>query len=91
MNILDERYVKITLNGETFFRVVSDDGDLGERLDEDELNNLILDTVYSEIIEDEFLINLEQVNAIIEATPNIYDRRILQNFYKYVIRLDGVE
>ena len=91
MNILDQRYVKITLNGETFFRVVSDDGELGERMDEDELNNLILDTVYSEIIEEEFLINLEQVNTIIQATPNIYDRQILQNFYKYVIRLDGVE
>lgn len=91
MNILDERYVKITLNGETFFRVVSDNGDLGERMDEDELNNLILDAVYSEIIEDEFLLNLEQVNTIIEATPNIYDRKILQNFYKYVIRLDDVE
>ena len=57
MSIFDERYVKVTLNGETFFRVVRIDGDLGERIDQDELNNLILDAVYSEIVEDEFAIN----------------------------------
>ena len=91
MNIFDERFVKVTLNGETFFRVVDIDGNLGERMDEDELNNLILDAVYSEIVEDEFAINLEQVNTIIQAIPNIFDRQILQNFYNYAVRVDGVE
>lgn len=91
MNIFDERFVKVTLNGETFFRVVDIDGNLGERMDEDELNNLILDAVYSEIVEAEFAINLEQVNTIIQAMPNIFDRQILQNFYNYAVRVDGVE
>lgn len=91
MNIFDERFVKVTLNGETFFRVVDIDGNLGERMDEDELNNLILDAVYSEIVEAEFAINLEQLNTIIQAMPNIFDRQILQNFYNYAVRVDGVE
>lgn len=91
MNIFDERFVKVTLNGETFFRVVDIDGNLGERMDEDELNNLILDAVYSDIIEEEYMVNLQQVNTIIQATPNIFDRQILQNFYNYAVRVDGVE
>ena len=91
MNIFDERFVKVTLNGETFFRVVDIDGNLGERMAEDEFNNMILDAVYSEIIEEEYMVNLQQVNTIIQAIPNIFDRQILQNFYNYVVRVDGVE
>lgn len=91
MNILDERFVKVTLNGETFFRIVGKDGDLGESLQEDELDNLILDAVYSKIVEDTFAINLAQVNAIIHTMPNANDRQILLNFYNYAVRVDSVE
>lgn len=91
MNILEERFVKVTLNGETFFRVVNSDGELGERMDEDELNNVILDAVYSEIVEEEYMIDLAQVNTVIQCVPNIYDRQILQNFYNYAVRVDSVD
>lgn len=91
MSIFDKRYVKVTINQETYFREVGIDDELGERMAEDEFNNMILDAVYSEIIEEEYMVNLQQVNTIIQATPNIFDRQILQNFYNYVVRLDGVE
>ena len=91
MSILDKRYVKVTMNQETYFREVGMDDELGERMAEDEFNNMILDAVYNEIIEEEYMVNLQQVNTIIQATPNIFDRQILQNFYNYVVRVDGVE
>ena len=91
MSIFDKRYVKVTINQETYFREVGIDDELGERMAEDEFNNLILDAVYSDIIEEEYMVNLQQVNTIIQATPNIFDRQILQNFYNYVVRVDGVE
>lgn len=91
MSIFDKRYVKVTINQETYFREVGFDDELGERMAEDEFNNMILDAVYSDIIEKEYMVNLQQVNTIIQATPNIFDRQILQNFYNYVVRVDGVE
>lgn len=91
MSIFDKRYVKVTINQETYFREVGMDDELGERMAEDEFNNMILDAVYSDIIEEEYMVNLQQVNTIIQATPNIFDRQILQNFYNYVVRVDGVE
>ena len=91
MSIFDKRYVKVTINQETYFREVGMDDELGERMAEDEFNNMILDAMYSEIIEEEYMVNLQQVNTIIQATPNIFDRQILQNFYNYVVRVDGVE
>ena len=91
MSIFDKRYVKVTINQETYFREVGFDDELGERMAEDEFNNMILDAVYSDIIEEEYMVNLQQVNTIIQATPNIFDRQILQNFYNYVVRIDGVE
>ena len=91
MSIFDKRYVKVTINQETYFREVGFDDELGERMAEDEFNNMILDAVYSDIIEEEYMVNLQQVNTIIQATPNIFDRQILQNFYNYVVRVDGVE
>ena len=91
MSILDKRYVKVTINQETYFREVGFDDELGDRMAEDEFNNMILDAVYSDIIEEEYMVNLQQVNTIIQATPNIFDRQILQNFYNYVVRVDGVQ
>ena len=91
MSIFDKRYVKVTINQETYFREVGMDDELGERMAGDEFNNMILDAVHSEIIEEEYMVNLQQVNTIIQATPNIFDRQILQNFYNYVVRVDGVE
>ena len=91
MSIFYKRYVKVTINQETYFREVGMDDELGERMAEDEFNNMILDAVYSDIIEEEYMVNLQQVNTIIQATPNIFDRQILQNFYNYVVRVDGVE
>ena len=91
MSIFDKRYVKVTINQETYFREVGFDDELCERMAEDEFNNMILDAVYSDIIEEEYMVNLQQVNTIIQATPNIFDRQILQNFYNYVVRVDGVE
>ena len=91
MSIFNKRYVKVTINQETYFREVGMDDELGERMAEDEFNNMILDAVFSEIIEEEYMVNLQQVNTIIQATPNIFDRQILQNFYNYVVRVDGVE
>lgn len=91
MSIFDKRYVKVTINQETYFREVGFDDELGERMAEDEFNNMLLDAVYSEIIEEEYMVNLQQVNTIIQATPNIFDRQILQNFYNYAVRVDGVE
>ena len=91
MSIFDKRYVKIIINQETYFREVGMDDELGERMAEDEFNNMILDAVYSDIIEEEYMVNLQKVNTIIQATPNIFDRQILQNFYNYAVRVDGVE
>ena len=91
MSIFDKRYVRVTINQETYFREVGMDDELGERMAEDEFNNMILDEVYSDIIEEEYMVNLQQVNTIIQATPNIFDRQILQNFYNYAVRVDGVE
>lgn len=91
MSIFDKRYVKVTINQETYFREVGMDDELGERMAEDEFNNMILEAVYSDIIEEEYMVNLQQVNTIIQATPNIFDRQILQNFYNYAVRVDGVE
>ena len=91
MRLFDKRYVKVTINQETYFREVGMDDELGERMAEDEFNNMILDAVYSEIIEEEYMVNLQQVNTIIQAIPNIFDRQILRNFYNYAVRVDGVE
>ena len=90
MSIFDKRYVKVTINQETYFREVGMDDELGERMAEDEFNNMILDAVYSEIIEEEYMVNLQQVNTIIQTIPNVFDRQILQNFYNYAVRVDGV-
>lgn len=91
MSIFDKRYVKVTINQETYFREVGMDDELGERMAEDEFNNLILDAVYSDIIEEEYMVNLQQVKTIIETIPNVFDRQILQNFYNYAVRIDGEE
>ena len=91
MSIFDKRYVKVTINQETYFREVGIDDELGERMAEDEFNNMILDAVYSDIIEEEYMVNLQQVNAIIQTIPNVFDRQILQNFYNYAVRIDGEE
>lgn len=73
MSIFDKGYVKVTINQETYFREVSMNDELGERMAEDEFNNLILDTVYSDIIEGEYMMNLAQVKTIIEGIPNVFD------------------
>ena len=91
MSIFDKRYVKVTLNQETYFREVGIDDELGERMAEDEFNNLILDAVYSDIIEEEYMVDLAQVKTIIEGIPNVFDRQILKNFYNYAVRIDGEE
>ena len=91
MNIFDKRYVIVTINQETYFREVGKDDELGVRMAEDEFNNMILDAVYNEIIEEEFMVNFQQVNTIIQTIPNVLDRQILQNFYNYAVRVDGVE
>ncbi|AWE06343.1 hypothetical protein DCE79_02610 [Lysinibacillus sp. 2017] len=91
MSILNERYVRVTINNETYFREIGVDDVLGERMAEDEFNNLILDAVYSDIIEEEYMVNLQQVNTIIQTIPNVFDRQILQNFYNYAVRIDGEE
>ncbi|WP_342533890.1 hypothetical protein MHB40_03165 [Lysinibacillus sp. FSL K6-0057] len=91
MSIFDKRYVTVTINQETYFREVGMDDELGVRMAEDEFNNMILDAVYNEIIEEEFMVNFQQVNTIIQTIPNVLDRQILQNFYNYAVRVDGVE
>lgn len=68
MSIFDKRYVKVTINQETSFREVGFDDELGECMIEDEFNDMILDAVYSDIIEEECIVNLQQVNTIIQAT-----------------------
>lgn len=74
MSKLNERYVRVTINNETYFREIGVDDLLGERMVEDELNNMILDAVYSENIEEEYMVNLQQVNTIIQTIPNVFDR-----------------
>lgn len=60
---------------------------------ENEFSNMILDVVavYSDIIEEEYMVNLQMVNTIIQTMPNAFDRQILQNFYNYAVRIDGEE
>ena len=91
MSKLNERFVRITINNETYFRKIGVDDVLGERMAEDEFNNMILDAVYSDIIEEEYTVNLQMVNTIIQTIPNACDRQILQNFYNYTVRIDGEE
>lgn len=52
---------------------------VGERMAEDEFNNMSLDAVYSDIIEEEYMVNLQMMNTIIQTIPNAFDRQILQN------------
>ena len=89
MNIFEERYVRVVVNGETYYREIGDDNELGARITEDEFNTIILDTVYSDIVTDEFLVDLVQVKTIIDRMPNIHDRKIMNEFYQYVLRIDG--
>ena len=89
MNIFEERYVRVIVNGETYYREIGDDNELGARIAEDEFNTIILDAVYSDIVTDEFMIDLAQVKAIIDRMPNIHDRKMMNEFYQYVLRIDG--
>ncbi|WP_312505953.1 hypothetical protein [Lysinibacillus sp.] len=89
MSIFKKRYVRVIVNGETYYREVSDDNELGVRIAEDEFNTIILDTVYNDIVIDEFLVDLVQVQTIIDRMPNIHDRKIMNKFYQYVLRIDG--
>lgn len=89
MNVFEERYVRIIVNGETYYREIGDDNELGARIAEDEFNTIILDAVYSDIVTDEFLVDLVQVKTIIDRMPNIHDRKVLNEFYQYVLRIDG--
>lgn len=91
MSKFEERFVRVTINEETYFRKIGVDNVLGERLAEDEFNNMILDAVYSDIIEEEYMVNFQVVNTIIQTIPNAFDRQILQNFYNYAVRMDGEE
>ena len=89
MSIFDKRYVRVIFNGETYYREIGDDNELGARIKEDEFNTIVLDVVYSEIVTDEFMIDLAQVKVIIDRTSNIHDRKIMNEFYQYVLRIDG--
>ncbi|WP_419958137.1 hypothetical protein [Psychrobacillus psychrotolerans] len=91
MSKLNEGFVRVTINNETYFREIGVDDVLGERRAEDEFNNMILDAVYSDIIEEEYMVNLQIVNTIIQKMPNVFDDQILQNFYNYAARMDGEE
>ena len=88
MNVFEERYVRIIVNSETYYREIGKDNELGARIAEDEFNTIILDAVYSDMVTDEFLVDLVQVKTIIDRMPNIH-RKIMNEFYQYVLRIDG--
>ena len=78
MSVFDKRFVRVTINNETYFREVGTDNELGERMAEDEFNNLILEEVYSEIVDEEYMVNLVQIKTVIESMPNVFDRQLLK-------------
>ncbi|MGE7982961.1 hypothetical protein [Solibacillus sp. NPDC093137] len=73
MNVFEDRYVRIIVNSETFYREIGEDNELGARIAEVDFNTIILDAVYSDIVTDELLVDLVQVKTIIDRMPNIHD------------------
>lgn len=84
MNVFEERYVRIIVNSETYYCEIGEDNELGARIAEDKFNTLILNAVYSDIVTEEFLIDLVQVKTIIDRMPNIHDGREMNEFYNSI-------
>lgn len=88
--MLDNQYMKVTLDGKLYYREVLYDDTLGEMLDEDSFHQDLLVAALDSVVTEVYQVNLNHIIGVIDRIKNDYDRQILRNFLEYAARLEGV-
>lgn len=86
MSMLDLQYVKVVIGNNEYYYEAEPNGELGERYEGQDFQELLLDAALQEVVSEEYSVQPARVLAIIENIPDLMDRHTMKNFYEFCMR-----
>ena len=86
MSLLHGQFVKLTIGNQTYYFEEEADGNLGERYEENQFHEMLLEEVLSDLVAEEYAIQPARVLSIIERLPDMMERRVMKDFYEFAMR-----
>lgn len=87
--MLDNTYIRVTIDRKVFYREIRFDDSLGDLLEEDDFHHDLFAAALKSVVTDEFKVNVKQIGVIIDRINDKHDRQILRDFVEYAVLLDG--
>ena len=72
--MLDNTYIKVTIDGKVFYREIQSDDSLGEILEEIDFHHELFEAALDSVLTDEYQVNLNHICAIIDRINDNQDR-----------------
>lgn len=51
---------------------------------------MLLEEALSQVVSDEYMLDLNRINRIVERLEDLGERRVMRDFVEYVMRIDGI-